>query len=159
MFYSGILQDFNPSLLGGGWSLCYRTTYDTALTSTVVDSILNVCSGSKLLLGCRQVNAVNLKLAAMGNRADVLYDCGSTVTCSYVSNGVAWYFSKTYSWGFARPGDPINRQQCDYNAGADETKRLCWHTDLGNAGGGYRCGEVVGLNSDSSWERIIYHSP
>ena len=146
----------NPSILGGGWSLCYSGTYAVDMTPTLVDSILNVCSGNKLLLGCRQVGATNLRIAAMGDRADVLYDCGQTQTCSRLANGVAWYFSKTYSWGFARGGDPVSRSSCDSGAGTDETKRLCWHT--GTGGGGYRCGDIVGLNSSPDWQRIIYHA-
>lgn len=156
--FSGITHDFNPSLLSDAWSVCHRTTYNKPLSSTVVDSILNACSGRKLLLGCRLVNMTNLKIAAMGDRGDVLYDCGKHRACSHVANEVAWYFSTSYSWGFAKPGDGIDRFTCDIQSEGDRSKRLCWHTNNDSSYGGYRCGEIVELNNDATWERLIYHS-
>jgi len=158
-FLSGVQHDLNPALLGYNWALCHKETYDTELNSAGVGSILNQCSGSKLLLGCRKVGAQNLQIAAMGNRADVLYDCGNSVTCANQANGVSWYFSNAYSWGFANGADPVNRFQCDWNSGGDETSRLCWHTGLNDGDGGFRCGATIDLNSDPTWERVIYSFP
>ena len=156
-FLSGVQHDFNPVLLGDNWAVCYTARYNTYLNSAIMDSILNKCNGSKLLLSCRMVGAPNLKIAAMGDRADVLYDCGDAQTCSHVANGVAWYFSKEFSWGFAKAGDAVDRAQCDFGAGGDDSSRLCWHTGL--SAGGFRCGEAAFLNTDQTWERVIYHLP
>jgi hypothetical protein len=36
---------------------------------------------------------------------------------------------------------------------------LCWHTGLPDSlGGGFRCGDITGLNNDSSFERIIFQA-
>ena len=93
-------------------------------------------------------------VAAMGHRNDVLYNCYSTTTCKHVANGVAWYYSTSYSWGFADGSDSVQRSICDIS-GINSNKRLCWHT---NGNGGYRCGSATNLNSSSSYEKVIYHS-
>ena len=136
------------------WSACYTTTYSTVLTSSLLTSILATCSKAKLLLGCRPVGNTILTVAAMGNRSDVLYNCGSTSSCVYTANGVGWYYSNSYSWGFAQGGDSVTRSSCD-TASTNPTYRLCWHT---GGSGGYRCGATVGLNSATTWQKVIYHS-
>ena len=156
-FYFGVQHDLNTSLLGYNWALCYKAKYNKDLSSARVGSVLKKCSGSKLLLGCRKVGSSNLKIAAMGYRADVLYDCNNYLTCANRANGVAWYYSNAFSWGFANAADPVNRFQCDWHSGADETSRLCWHTGLND--GGFRCGEAVDLHRDPTWEKVIYQFP
>ncbi|CAF1180535.1 unnamed protein product [Adineta steineri] len=151
---SGVQLNLDPSSLPNGWSLCYSATYADNLDSTIVATILATCNKNKLLLGCRPVANTTLTVAAMGNRADVLYDCGSTSTCTHVANGVGWYFSSSYSWGFVRGSDNVTRDSCDVATG-DAAYRLCWHT---SAVGGYRCGSTVALNSDSTWAKVIYHA-
>lgn len=150
----GVQFNLNPSSLPSGWSQCYTATYASDMSSTVVASILSTCNRNKLLLGCRPTGNTILTMAAMSNRADVLYDCGSTGNCVYTANGVGWYFSNSYSWGFVNGGDTPSRSSCDTASGND-AYRLCWHT---NGGGGYRCGATSSLNSDSTWEKVIYHS-
>lgn len=107
------------------------------------------------MLGCRLKTSSLLSVVAMGLRADVLYNCGTSATCTKVANGVGWYFSTDYSWGFVNNTDSVKRDQCD-TASINPDYRLCWHTH--SISGGYRCGSVVGLNSDATYERVIYHS-
>lgn len=150
----GVQFDLNPASLPIGWSQCYTATYGSDMSSSVVASILSTCNGNKLLLGCRPTGSTVLTMAAMSYRADVLHDCGSTTNCVYTANGVGWYFSNSYSWGFVKGGDTPIRNSCDVGS-SNEVYRLCWHT---NEGGGYRCGATSGLNSDSTWEKVIYHA-
>ena len=116
-------------------------------------SILSRCNGSKLLLGCRPVGNSLLTVAATGNRADVLYDCGTILNCTKPANDVEWYFSDVYSWGFARSGDSVNRSSCDAST-TNAIYRLCWHTENN---GGHRCGNTTFINSATDWEKVIYH--
>ncbi|CAF0917732.1 unnamed protein product [Adineta steineri] len=150
----GVQLNLDPLSLPSGWSLCYSATYADSLASTVVATVLATCNKNKLLLGCRPVANTILTVAAMGNRADVLYNCSSTSTCTNVVNGVGWYFSDSYSWGFVRGSDTVTRDSCDTGT-SNDAYRLCWHT---LAVGGYRCGSTVSLNSDSTWAKVIYHS-
>jgi hypothetical protein len=108
-----------------------------------------------LLIGCGPVGNITLTVAAMGLRADVLFNCSTSATCTHVANGVGWYYSAVYSWGFVNYNDTVSRNTCDTGS-ADPAYRLCWHT--GQGVGGYRCGASAGLNSDMTTERVIYHS-
>lgn len=141
--------------MSNSWSLCYIATYDVSLGQSNLPSILATCNKEKLLLGCRPVGGVSLTLAAMGNRSDVLHDCGTDQSCVYSSNDVGWYYSGSYSWGFAKGGDPVNRISCDYQ-GINGEYRLCWHTL--DYVGGYRCGSTEALNGGTNWEKLIYHA-
>ena len=155
--FTGVQTDF-PEVELAGWELCYSDTYATDGPS--LSSILATCYGSKLLLACRPVDSSTLTLAAMGDRADVTYDCGTDSACVHEHNGVGWYYSGEYSWGFAPGGEAVNRSSCDYNDGNQTLPelRMCWHAGDGNIESGYRCGDND-LNSSSSWARLIYHLP
>ena len=109
----GVVENIDPTTMLSGWSLCYNGTYDVVLNSSLLDSILRSCNRSKLLIGCRPVNETLISLAATGDRADVLYNCSTTPTCVRNSNGVLWYYSTNYSWGFAPLGSTVNRISCD----------------------------------------------
>ncbi|CAF1228797.1 unnamed protein product [Adineta ricciae] len=154
LIFTGVQLDFNPSSLPSGWSLCYSATYATIMEVSSLSSILSSCNKNNLLLGCRPAGSVNLTVAAMGNRNDVLYNCGSVINCIHIANGVGWYYSDSYSWGFVSGGDTVTRSSCD-TASTNANYRLCWHT---NNNGGYRCGSTTDLNSDTSWDKVIYQS-
>lgn len=152
-FY-GVQRVFSTSSLPSGWSLCYSATYATAMSSSTLSSIRTSCYKDKLLLGCRTTGSTTLIVAAMGERDDVMYNCGSSASCKHVANGVGWYYSTSYSWGFADGNSAVFRSVCD-TSGTDPNYRLCWLT---NGGGGYRCGSITGLNSSTSYQKVIYHS-
>jgi hypothetical protein len=122
------------------------------MNKTMLAKILTACYQNKLLLGCRSVGREILTVAAMGDRSDVLYDCQELLNCKHVANGVEWYFSISWSWGFARGGDSVTRNSCDTEI-VNSPFRLCWHTHVI---GGFRCGTFTGLNSNLLWERVIY---
>jgi hypothetical protein len=150
---SGVLQNVAPADLTG-WTECYSDTY--AEGSTPMSSILQACSKGKLLLACRPVNSPTYTLAAMAPRADVTYDCGTQNACVHQANGVGWYWSDQWSWGFAPGGLPVSRNSCDVESALPE-QRLCWHSGGGNINQGYRCGSNS-LNGDASWERVVFHA-
>lgn len=107
------------------------------------------------MLACKLKTDTVYTLAAMGLRSDVLYNCGTLTSCVNVANGVGWYFSDDHSWGFINGGDLVSRSSCDTESTNPEL-RLCWHT--GGFYGGYRCGTTLGLNSDATWERSVWHA-
>ena len=151
----GVQLNFNPSSLPNGWSQCYNGTYNVWMNSTLLSNILSICNKAKLMLGCRPVGNALLTVAAMGLRADVLYNCNTTYNCTNVANGDGWYFSDSWSWGFVNNNDAVQRNECDMGSN-NSNYRLCWHTLSSNVGG-YRCGSIVSLNSDATYERVIYH--
>ena len=127
-----------------------------------MSQVLQQCSKAKLMLACRKVGAPTYQLVAMAPRADVLFDCGQQASCSKASNGVAWYWSDQYSWGFAPEGAPVKRNSCDYDPGIEVQPqlRMCIHTGGGQIASGFRCGDNSGeptfwLNGASTWERVV----
>ncbi|MCY1004126.1 hypothetical protein OV079_00795 [Nannocystis pusilla] len=96
-----------------GWSECFANLYGEHEPDLSTEVLGQQCTGSKLLMACRPVGAADFQLLAMGERADVLFDVGSQVDGKHEANGVAWYFSNNFSWGFAAAGDTVNRIECD----------------------------------------------
>jgi cysteine-rich repeat protein len=140
----------------GGWEECFSDTfadYSVGLTNTILDQ---QCTGSKLLIGCKQSGAATFQLLAMGDREDVIFDVGDGEFATHEANGVAWYYSTQWSWGFALGGDPVERNSCDVAQGNPQY-RMCWHTSSDALDGGYRCGANDGL-WDFNWERVIMHA-
>jgi hypothetical protein len=146
-----VQQNISPATLAG-WSLCYQDTYNVAMFNSLT-SIQNSCNLPKIMLACKQTGAANYQLLAAAPRVDVFFNQGTTTSPVHNSNGVNWYFSTTYSWGFAPQGAAISRTSCDTAAGVDH---LCWHTSSGN--GGYRCGNTTGLNASSGWQRFVFQA-
>ncbi|MBX3024444.1 hypothetical protein KF840_05990 [bacterium] len=156
--FSGVASNVPIASLDG-WSICYQDNYNNS--GTPLSSILASCSGDHLMLACRPVGSPTLTLAAYAPRADVIFDT-STSNTPHDANGVGWYFSSTYSWGFAPQGSPINRNSCDtidsnsYPGGAtDGDRRICFHTDGGGIDAGWRCGRDDFLQGSSAFERVI----
>ena len=153
---SGVQQNV-PAAALQGWSQCYTGTY--ADMSPSIATLLQQCNEANLLMACRPVGSATWNLVAMAPRADVLFDCGQQANCTKQSNGVGWYFSDSYSWGFAPGGENVNRTSCDYDDGMlpDADKRLCWHSDGMSINQGYRCG-ANSLNGDNTWERAVFQA-
>ena len=150
--FEGIRQNVpEAELLAGGFEQCFRGTYNG---NEPIGPILERCNEGVLLLGCRPAGAAALTLAAMGERAEVLTDTGDGQDAVHNHNGVDWYFSDAWSWGFAPEGVGVNRFSCDTNNVQPEL-RMCWHTGGGNLNNGFRCGNTF----DDRYERVIYHRP
>ena len=155
--YPGIQTNLaEVEVVSGGWTLCYSDTY--ANTGTPVATILAGCPGAQLMLACKPAAAITLDVAAHAPRGDVTFDTMNDFTTTHVANGVAWYFFDTRSWGFAEPGDGVNKNTCDTLTGAFPERRLCWHTGVGAViNTGFRCGTVIDFSAASA--RVIYTSP
>ena len=143
----------------GGWTECYRDTYDIHMDA---DTVLSACPESQLMLSCRETGSPTLTLLAQGNRSDVTFDTGNDNNdVTHIANGVGWYFNNTgggddgNAWGFVRAGDIVDKDNCDTNDSGANNERLCWHL---NDAGGYRCGVMESLNSSTEYERIVYQA-
>ena len=141
-----------------GWTECYSDLYNNF--GTLLSTILSACNKSNLMLACRPVGSDTFTVAAFANRNDILTDTGAADNnITHIANGAGWYYNANYSWGFAKAGDSVDKNECDFVPTDNLDKRLCWHT-LGGGGsisGGYRCGATADLNDSTTWERIILH--
>jgi hypothetical protein len=134
----------------GGWTQCYSGPYNINANP----EWLNACDGTDVMVACREVGAKSIKLLAWAPKADVMFDTGNNSDQLHVANGSGWYYNtdgKT-SMGFVAAGDSVQKNNCDTANSGSNDKRLCWHFNAG----GYRCGEVDGLNDNAGWERILY---
>ena len=142
------------TVLAGGWTVCHQSGYE--VNSGSMATILAGCSEENIMLACRPVGDANFTVLAAAPRADVFFDTGSSNT-PHDANGVGWYFSDSYSFGFAAQGEPLSRSSCD-TAGTLPDQRMCVHTSGGQINTGWRCGSNTGLNFDAAWERLILQS-
>jgi len=142
-------------VLRTGWSLCYQGTYADRET---MDTILNACRQTKLMLSCRRTDSAILQLLAADTRTHVLFDVGNGREAQHTHNSVAWYYSGRKSWGFFPAGESVDRHSCDASS-PDATNRLCWHTDADSLTSGHRCGDDVRLNGNVTYERLIFQHP
>ncbi|MFU8806418.1 MAG: hypothetical protein ACNA8W_21580, partial [Bradymonadaceae bacterium] len=154
-FFSGVRTNVPMAELSA-WEVCMTETYDQSGTS--ITGLEAACDKANLMLACRLTDSTTLLVAAHAPREDVLTDTGMSNT-PHDANGVGWYFSRGWSWGFARQGDPINRNSCDLET-ANPAERLCWHTQGGGdvLSAGWRCGVNMWLNGSTAYERLILHA-
>jgi hypothetical protein len=145
-----------------GWQQCFSDTY--ADDTSQLAGIFSQCDKGLLLLAGGPTDSSTLTVLAAAPRADVLFETGSSDT-PHDANGSGWYFNDSWSWGFAKQGDPIIRDTCDVAAtpgddptGPNPDLRLCWHTNSGFLDNGYRAGAVIGLNSSTAYTRYIYEA-
>jgi hypothetical protein len=152
--FSGVRTHVPVSSLTG-WTVCHAEAYAT--TGTAVAAILDACRGRRLMLACRAAGSSTLRVAAQAGRDDVVTPTSGNAT--HAANGVAWYFGGNLSWGFAPEGASVNRTSCDtqdlLTPTGDSDRRLCWHQSGGDLSGGWRCGDQLGLNGGSAWERVV----
>jgi hypothetical protein len=149
---SGVQNDVAAGTVAGwGYTECYSSAYGTY--GADIATILTGCSGDYLMLAARRSGSSTFEVLAAAGSADVTWDTGYG-NATHAANGVEWYYSPDYSWGFAGAGDSVSRNSCDTN-GMGERDRLCWHTGSGLMDGGWRAGNFTSLNSDRSWEKVL----
>jgi hypothetical protein len=159
---SGPQTNVNTAQLEG-WTLCFSGPYGEA--GAPLSGILGNCHDPLLLLAGGPNGSSTLTVLAAAPRSDVIFDTGESNT-PHDANGSGWYFNDNFSWGFAKQGDPIQRDSCDVVADSDDPTsgphgdlRLCWHTQGGALDGGFRAGAADFLNSEpSGYTRYIYQA-
>lgn len=107
-----------------------------------------------MMMACRPTGSSTLLLLAQASKSDVTFDTGSGNT-TRLANGTSWYFSNSWSWGFAKGGDAVSRNSCDTNS-TNANQRMCIHTGSGFTNVGWRCGANTSLNFSTAFERVFY---
>jgi hypothetical protein len=145
-----------------GWQQCFSGPYGDV--GPPISDILTNCHSGLLMLAGGQNGSSTLTVLAAAPRADVIFDTGRSNT-PHDANGSGWYFNGDYSWGFAKQGDPIERDNCDIVGDSDDPTgpngdlRLCWHTQAGALDPGFRAGTADFLNSEpSGYTRYVYQA-
>lgn len=139
------------TVTGGGWSQCYVATMSVFIGFNG-ENVLNQCTQNEIMMAGRETGSSTLLLLASANRSDAIFDTGTgDLTTTHIANGAQWYFASNYSWGFTDLGDVINKFECDNTNGANS---MCLHT-VNNAGG-YRIGNITGLNNSDAYEKVFY---
>lgn len=147
------------TVIGGGWTQCFLQSYGAAGPSLA--SILEGCSGSRLMLAGRATGSDTLMVLAQAAFSDVTFDIGLG-NATHNANDVEWYFDENSSWGFAPGGSAVSRSSCDTVdssfsvPGPTSAQRLCWHTSNGEMSGGWRVGAADQLNNSDVYEKVIY---
>jgi hypothetical protein len=153
-YYPSGPQTFVDKSKLDGWRLCFSDLYGDNLIHSI-DGILAQCNGGTLMLAGGLTGSQTLTVLAAAPRADVLFETGVS-NATHDANGSGWYFNSSFSWGFARQGDPIDRATCDVQEDPNSDQRLCWHTASGFLEGGYRAGATLELNDSTDYTRYVY---
>jgi len=138
------------TILSGGWTQCYAATFDVFIGYSG-ENVLNQCHGDKLMMAGRATGSGLILLLAEADFADVTFNTGTGTSNTHTANGTNWYYAPDWSWGFVSAPQAVSLSQCDVLPGAD---RLCLHTV--NDAGGYRIGDLTGLNSSPNYEKLFF---
>ena len=134
-----------------GCSECYLKTYGTVTTP---DDIRG-CTGPYLFVGGRAIGSSSFKLGAFDTSTVILTQ--TFVNTPHLSNGVYWYFTPSFSFGFSR--NALIYQSGGDMESIDGDARLSWHLDIG---GGFRLGQLLTypyLNFANDYMKAIYNCP
>ena len=138
------------TIVSGGWTQCYVSAFGTPIGSSA-EHVLSSCTGDYLMMAGRETGSSTIMLLASGLTSDVTANTGAYTSNTHAVNGAQWYFSSEWSWGFAPIGASVSLNSCDVAWGGG---RLCLHTL--DWTGGYRIGEITGLNGSSSYEKVFF---
>lgn len=129
-------------------SPCLFADFSVSTASTDITG----CSGPFLFVGAMLNGARNFQLGAFADKAQI--QIPTPVNTPHLSNGVFWYMTSGYSFGFAATGS-IDQNKADTGA-SNATSRLSWHLD--NGIGGYRAGATVNIGY-GDYFKAIYNCP
>jgi hypothetical protein len=138
------------TILDGGWTQCYAASFGTPVGNSA-ERVLSSCTGAYLLMGGRATGASSFLLLAAGKSSDITTNTGAGTSNTHAVNGAEWYYASNWSWGFAPLGASVSLSSCDTQWGDD---RMCLHTL--DWTGGYRIGNVAGLNGSESYEKVFF---
>ena len=148
------------TVLSGGWTVIHSEAYGA--DGTTMAELFDGAQDWIILAGREVDSPVFDVLAAV--RADVFLPLHTAVDATLNSNGSEWY-KNAQSLGFAPGGAVITQTSADTTDFSDPL-RLSWHTDPAPGGdssadpaatlhGGWRSGATTGLNSSTTWERVV----
>lgn len=130
---------------------CYDVTYATPTTTADILA----CKGPYLFVGARIIlNPTVFAIGAYGAASEVQQP--TQLNTPHLSDGVYWYLTGGYSFGFADEdiGEFINQAPADITSVGGRS-RLSWVLDQNI--GGYRAGSAVGLDNEIFFRKQIYN--
>ena len=139
-----------------GCSECFAMRHSEG-EEQLLDKIL-ACSGPYLFVGVRQEGTDIFHIGAFGNATEVTRVTSHNLP--NLSNGVYWYLTPGYSFGFLNSTD---LQQAPIDAGTTGSEfRMSWSLSPTDRQEGYRVGSLVLNGSKSSlqkFSRTIFNCP
>ena len=138
-------------LTNSGFRLVYNYIYNHITTRAEILSIRSQCTSSTTIcVGGNRYDEIFLRLVACANCLSVTTE--TTLNSPQFYGRAYWYFTNGQSFGFA-PTNVINQGNADvYDQSSN--LRLSWHLD--GVSGGWRIGNVITLNSDTTYIKKIY---
>jgi hypothetical protein len=145
------------SLSNLGCSECLAMSHSKSKEQSLSDKIL-ACSGPYLFVGVLAEGEDVFELGAFGKASEILEITPLNIT-NY-SDGVYWYFTPSYSFGFL---DNTDLQQTPIDTGVTGSMyRMSWSLSPTDRQEGYRVGSLV-LNGSKSakqkYSRTIFNCP
>lgn len=142
---SGIQQNVSEqTLTDNGWTKFYEQTYATNISTAAPLRP----SEQYVILSGKAVGSSTILLAAAAPTSAVFTETVKNVP--QLLNGTYWYNTPNWSMGFA-PTNVINQNSADYGTTG---LRLSWH--LHPTVGGYRLGDILGLNSSTDYLKQVW---
>jgi hypothetical protein len=124
----------------------YEVPYSHATTAYHLDTIPS--HAEWVFVGAREAGANAVALGAFGKRDDVLRRTPHNEPHEH--NGVWWYRTDGYSFGFA-PNSELQQYRAD-SMNPRDPQRLSWHLQ---GDGGWRAGQYTDLNGETPWRKLI----
>jgi hypothetical protein len=145
----GVQYDLSLAVISAYCTPCFFVDYNEATTS----SDITLCDGPFLFVGAynRATNLVQLG----GFSAVTEIRTVTPINTPHISNGIYWYFTSGYSFGFA-DSSTINQANADIASDPDAYSRMSWPLDVGY--GGYRAGTTLNPTS-GKLNKVIYNCP
>lgn len=167
LYPAGFTSSANLSLsdlLSDGWSVLRDEAYSSGVGPIDLAADKVAAGSNHILVGAYDSRTGKFVLGATG-LAEVLTETSSgTEATAYGSSSLYWYNNPAASFGFT-PTKDIYLNSADvqgtgfFGGSADDGNnalRLSWHTDFGGAGsGGWRAGELLFLNGDNQYHKVI----
>ena len=136
------------TVTSGGWTACYSAAMGVAI-GNAGEAVLDVCQGDFIMMAGRATGSQTLLSLAATTRADALIDTGDNTMVYHLSNGSNWWYSDSWSWGFAGASEsPFNFECGTADAG------MCLHTM--SSLGGFSINRINGLNDSTAYEKLFF---
>jgi hypothetical protein len=142
------------ALKANGWVVAYNHPYSHHTTFAELATIKGM--GKKALVAAAKAGSDVLYVAAMGD-SDAIFAETHSMSKATLHNGAYWYNSQMSggkSFGYA-PEEKVTLGNADYHDKSSNA-RLSWRTS--GVDGGFRAGDVRGLDRSVNWLKLIFVS-
>ena len=134
-----------------GYKVCYSALYSSKTNTSHLDKCSSDDNAMVVVGALYGTAATTVRIGAGGLARHVFAETSSTAA-AYCYDGACWYNYPTKSFGFS-PNSYVTLNPADVYSSTD-TQRVSWNLD--NGLGGYRAGNAINLNSDSTYQKVVY---